>query len=169
MDWGRLPIWSPNGEYLTILNHEANAEEFYLIARDGKEFQRITNFAEDLDHASIPEYTWSPNSDRIAFWLNSEIGDLKDGAQSELAILDIPSGQVTRLCIQGISSIAYEPLSMNHPEPIWSPDGRYIMITQWDDPVAPHKYYVLVVDTETGFVEKISENTAPIGWMTSEP
>jgi Tol biopolymer transport system component len=56
---------------------------------------------------------------------------------------------------------------MNHPEPIWSPDGRYIMFTQWDDPAAPKKYNVLVVDTETGAVEKISENTAPIGWMVN--
>jgi len=58
---------------------------------------------------------------------------------------------------------------MGHPEPIWSPDGRYIMITQWDDPASPKKYSVLVVDPVAGSVQKISENTEPIGWMVSEP
>ena len=168
-DWGRLPNWSPDGQYLSIVNHEGNADEFYLISRDGNEFQRITNFSEELDFVSISESVWSPDSKQIAFWLNTEAGEQKAGAQSELAILDVATMQVTRLCIQGISISAPKPWQMGHPEPIWSPDGKFIMITQWDDPAAPKKYYVLVIDTETGFIEKISENTAPVGWMASEP
>jgi WD40 repeat protein len=168
-DWGRLPSWSADGEYLTIVNHEGNVDEFYLVSRDGNEFQKITNFSQEVSLASVSEYSWSPYSNQIAFWLNTETNELADGAQSELAVLDIPSKQVTRLCIQGISKNAYEPWTMNHPEPIWSPDGRYIMITQWDDPAAPKKYYVLVVDTVTGSLEKISENAAPVGWMSSTP
>jgi hypothetical protein len=166
-EWGRLPRWSQNGEYLTIVNREGNTDEFHLISRDGGEFQKITNLASVFDGATIPDYAWSPNSNKIAFWLNPDAGELKDGEHSELAILDIPSGQVTRLCIQGISSNAHEPWTMNHPEPIWSPDGRYIMFTQWDDPAVPKNYNVLVIDTQTGAVEKISENTAPIGWMVN--
>lgn len=169
VDWGSLPSWSPDGEYLTILNREGSVDNFYLVSRDGKEFQRITDFSSEFDFVSIPGYTWSPDSQQIAFWLQLEEDGQQDGTQSELAILDVSTRQVTRLCIQGISSVAYEPLSMNHPEPIWSPDGRYIMITQWDDPDAPQKYYVLVIDTETGSVEKISENTAPVGWMVNAP
>ena len=167
VNWGSLPTWSPNGEYLTIVNREETVDNFYLVSQDGKEFQRITDFAKEFNFVSIPEYTWSPNNTQIVFWLNLEDDDQQDGAQSELAILDLSTKQVTRLCIQGISSIAYEPLSMNHPEPIWSPDGRYIMITRWDDLADPKKYNVLVVHIETGAVEKISENTAPIGWMTN--
>jgi len=169
VNWGSLPSWSPDGEGLTIVNREGTVDNFYLVSRDGEEFQRITDFASEFDFVSIPEYTWSPDGRRIAFWLKLADDGRQDGAQSELAILDISTRQVTRLCIQGISSIAYEPLSMNHPEPIWSPDGRHIMITQWDDPSAPKKYYVLVVDTVTGSLEKISENTAPIGWMVGTP
>ena len=166
-DWGKLPTWSPDGQFLSIVSHEGNADEFYLISRDGGEFQKITNLSEELNFGSISEVVWSPDSKQIVFWLNTIPGELEDGAQSELAILDIRSRQVTRLCIPGISNYAYEPWSMNHPEPIWSPDGRYIMFTQWDDPAAPKKYNVLVIDTETGNVEKISENTAPIGWMVN--
>jgi Tol biopolymer transport system component len=140
-------------------------DNFYLVSRDGNEFQRITDFAREFNYVSIPEYTWSPDGQRVAFWLKLQDDRQRDGTQSELAILDIPTRQVTRLCIPGISNIAYEPLSMNHPEPAWSPDGRYIMFTQWDDPAATKNYDVLVVDTETGSIEKISENTAPIGWM----
>ncbi len=169
VDWGRLSSWSPSGEYLVIVNQEGNAEEFYLVSKDGPDFQRITDFSKKLKNASVLEYSWSPDSRRIAFWLNTEAGEPQDGAQSELAVLDIASKRVTRLCIQGISKNAYEPWMMNQPEPVWSPEGRYLMITQWDNPAAPTKYYVVVIDAVTGLTEKISENTAPIGWMVSEP
>jgi hypothetical protein len=167
-DWGSLPSWSPDGEYLTILNREGTVDNFYLVFRDGEEFQPITAFASLSDFVSVPEYTWSPNSQQIAFWLKVDDDRQQDGTQSELAVLDIPTRQIKRLCIQGISSNDGEPLSMNHPAPIWSPDGRYIMITQWDDPATPKGYYVLAIDTETGSIEKVSENTAPIGWMTKD-
>jgi hypothetical protein len=164
-DWGRLPFWSPDGEYLTIVNRQENVDEFYLVSRDGHDFQQITDFGREFDYVTISEYSWSPNGERIAFWFNQADVEKKDGAQSELAILDIPSRQVTRLCIQGISTNAYEPWSMNNPEPIWSPDGKYILISQWDDPANPKNYYVLAIDPVSGGVDKISKNTAPIGWM----
>ncbi len=168
-DWGKLPSWSPDGQYLSIVNHEGNADEFYLISRDGNEFQKITNFSEELDFASISESVWSPDSKQLAFWLNTKTGEQEASAQAELAVLDVATRQVTRFCIQGISAFAPRPWIMGHPEPIWSPDGKYIMITQWDDPASPKNYYVLVIDTLTGVVEKISKNTTPIGWMISEP
>ena len=169
VDWGQNPSWSPDGEYLMILNHEGSTDEFYLVSRDGGEFQKMTDFSREFDFVSIPEYTWSPDGKQIVFWLNAEVGEREDGAQSELAVLNVENGQVTRLCIHGISNNAYEPWTMNHPEPIWSPNGKYIMITQWDDPERPQKYNVLVVDPLTGGVDRISENTAPIGWMVNEP
>lgn len=168
-NWGRLPIWSPDGQYLSIVSHEGNADEFYLISRDGNEFQRITNFSEELGVGSVSGSVWSPDSKRITFWLNTEAREQEAGAQSELAILDVATRQVTRLCIQGISVAAVKPWLTGNPEPIWSPDGKYVLFTQWNDPASPQKFYVLVADPVTGAVEKISENTTPIGWMLSDP
>jgi Tol biopolymer transport system component len=167
-DWGRLPQWSLDGENLAIVNREGNVDEFYLVNRNGGEFERITDFASEFDYATIPDYTWSPDGSQIAFWLELDQTNVEDGPQSELAILDIPTRQVTRLCIEGISNNAYEPWVMNHPEIHWSPDGNYIMITTWDDPDNRRNYSVLVVDPLTGAVEEISQNTAPIGWMVKE-
>jgi len=167
-DWGRLPIWSPDGSFLTLINRGGNVDEFYLVSRDGSEFQKITDFAREFNYVSIPEYAWSPDGKQIAFWLSQTDLEKKDGVQSELAILDISSRQVTRLCIQGISTNAYDPW-FGSAELIWSPDGKYILISQWDNPISPKNYGVLAIDPGLGGVDKISTNTAPIGWLIKQP
>ena len=168
-NWGKLPSWSSNGDYLSIVSHEENTDEFYLLFKNDPKFRRVTNFSKEFSFASIPGYTWSPSGNQIAFWLNLESDGNATGTQSELAILDIPSRQVTRLCIQGISAFTFDPVEMTNPDPIWSPDEKYIMITQWDNFESPSKYYVLVVNLENGNIEKFDENLQPSGWMMSNP
>ena len=167
-NWGKLPSWSPNGDYLTIVSREENADEFYFLSKNDREFHQITNFSKEFGFASIPTYTWSPSGNQIAFWLNLKSDGNVAGTESELAILDIPSRQVTRLCIQGISAFTIDPIEMTYPDPTWSPDEKYIMITQWDKVESPDKYNVLIVDSTNGNIENFGENLQPIGWMTKE-
>ena len=174
--WGRLPRWSPDGQNLVLIaSMESKGvpgrDEFFIISRDGPEFKRLTHLTEKLETVHVSEYAWSPDGSQIAFWLNADADDPNlEGTQSELAILDIASGEITKLCIEGISApIRSDPMPlMTRTQPIWSPDGRQIVFTQLN-PSLTNTYDVLVLDLETKTVFKVTSNKQPVGWMVSLP
>lgn len=174
-NWGRLPKWSPDGNYVSIIGNtqpdETTAsEEFYVVSRDGGEFRRLTNFSNTFQQSAIADYSWSPDGKKIAFWSYTGTGDpTAESTQSELMILDITTGEVTNLCIKGISAITHlnDTVLFSHIEPVWSPDRSQIMISQWDITQGQNSknYNVLVVDIPRLTAIKINENKQPAGWM----
>lgn len=177
--WGRLPRWSNSGENLLIIFSEyptrpQDSDEFYLVSQDGT-FQRFTQLTQLYDTVRITEYAWAPNGEKVAFWLNTVAGEFNEEKPlSSLAILDMKTRQVTNLCIQGISAypVINDPniiVPPRHPEfrPIWSPDGKQIMITQ-PDPNNADGYNVVIVDLETKTAWIVDSNKHPIGWMVDE-
>ena len=172
--WGRLPRWSDDGQNLAIVasadaTFSQRKDEFFIVSRDGPEFKRLTHLTEKLEMVHISEYAWSPDGSQIAFWLNTEADDPNlEGTQSELAVLDIASGEITKLCIKGISApIRSDPMPMmTRTQPVWSPDGRQVVFTQLN-PSLTNTYDVLVLDLETKTVFKVTSNKQPVGWMVS--
>jgi len=171
--WGRLPRWSDDGQNLVLVasanpDTTTGQDEFFIVSRDGPEFRRLTTLTEQFDTVHISDYAWSPDGKQIAFWLNTEAEDpTVEGTQSELAILDIETGEITTLCIQGISAKMTHAILITHTQPVWSPDGSQIMFAQ----LASNRlgYNVLVVDLTTNTAFKVTTNKEPIGWMTKEP
>jgi hypothetical protein len=178
-NWGRLPKWSPDGNYVSIIGTakpgEAKAsEEIYIVSRDGGDFKRFTYFSNSFEQSAIADYSWSPDGKKMAFWSYTGAGDPSaEGTQSELMILDVTTGEVTNLCIHGISAVTHlnDVVLFAHLEPIWSPDGNQIMISQWDTAQGQDSknYNVLIVDIPSLTATKINENKQPVGWMILEP
>lgn len=171
--WGRLPRWSDDGEHLVLIASASKAavghDEFFIVSRNGPVFQRLTYLTEQFDTVHISDYAWSPDGKRIAFWLNTKSKNpTLEGTQSELAVVDIQSGEITRLCIEGISAPMRHEIQMTHTQPVWSPDGRQIAFAQLDSSKV-NTYNVMVVDLETQTVFKVATNKEPIGWMIKEP
>lgn len=172
--WGRLPRWSDDGKHLVLiastdLKAAPGHDELYIVSRDGPEFKRLTYLTNQFEKVHISEYAWSPDGTRIAFWLNTTADDsMLEGTQSELAILDIESGEITRLCIEGISAPMRHEIQMTHTQPVWSPDGQQIAFAQLDFS-SVNTYNVMVVDLKTQTAFKVATNQEPIGWMLKEP
>lgn len=171
--WGQLPRWSIDGQHLVLIastnpKTDLGQDEFFIVSRDGPEFKRLTYLTEQFDKVHISEYAWSPDGKRIAFWLNTEAEDpTLEGTQSELAVMDIETGEINRLCIEGISAPMRREIQMTHTQPVWSPDGLQIAFAQLDS-TKVSSYNVLVVDLETQTAFKVAANKEPIGWMLKE-
>jgi len=172
--WGRLPRWSDNGEHLVLIaSADPKAvlghDEFFIVSRDGPHFKRLTYLTKQFDKVHISDYAWSPDGKQIAFWLNTEAEDpALEGTQSELAIVDVDTGEITRLCIEGISAPVWDNIVIRHIQPVWSPDGHQIAFAQFDKSKT-NSYNVLIVDLDTKTVSRVATNKEPIGWMVKEP
>lgn len=164
------PEWSPNGKFFVI---KAKAEsstgepgdEFFIVPRNGPAFRQLTYLGNIYPGVSIGAYSWSPDSERIAFWMKP-----KDAEEYSLTSLDLNSGTITNYCIFGIPFRNNELSSGSHPgpvvgtgKPVWSPDQTQLLISQFDD--ARKHINVIVVDLKLGQAFKIKQDVEPVGWM----
>jgi Tol biopolymer transport system component len=163
--FGYQPKWRPNEDGF-IINLSGDAswnEEFFYIDETG-EINQVTNLNKSGESATIGFFNWSPDGNSIAFWLNlDQVGDYPDiypnspaGYPNRLAILDLINKKVVDTCVPGDLSLSF---------PIWSPDGKYIVIDDYYGPDFPFKGRVFLTDTIKGIAIKIAENVTPIGWM----
>jgi Tol biopolymer transport system component len=94
----------------------------------------------DQYYAKELMYSLSPDERYVAFWLSLS-GDISDPSlSSELSVLDLVTGEVTNLCLM-TSGAAIQP--------IWSPDGNYIIANVNDES------NIVLVDWKNGLVSNI--------------
>ncbi|MGC1374776.1 MAG: hypothetical protein WA821_01045 [Anaerolineales bacterium] len=156
---------SPQAEVLGTLYKNATdglpykgGYELMRVSRDGQA-QRLTTLTTQY-YAGEEAFSLSPDEKHIAFWLVPDYGvDPVWKAPKSLAILDMESGEITDLGIPGgESSVA----------PIWSPDGKYLVVSRLapDGTVDKSTFPdVLLVDLENKQAVRIAENSVVRGWM----
>jgi hypothetical protein len=156
--WNKLPVWSPDGSQFIVMGDD----EFYLVTRDG-EITRVTHLNPGFHPPGNTKinyfadyYSWSPDSQHVAFWLKRSSSD-----SQTLAILDTHTGLVVDTCI----SAGFNPSDIRTlPYPVWSPDGKSLVVAANYQP-AEDSYYAVVVDLNEHTVYKIAENIFPVGWL----
>jgi dipeptidyl aminopeptidase/acylaminoacyl peptidase len=89
-----------------------------VVARADGSHPRVLHRFGDPIHDGPGAATWSPDSTRIAF-----TDDGRDPRDPRLAIVDVESGQLWVL----------DPHSVYDQSPAWSPDGKRLALTQYDD------------------------------------
>ena len=161
------PKWSPDGRYFSIVGSElvTPAQDIYIVKRDGNQFTPLTNLAKLYPKVKIESYGWSPDSSQIAFWARLEDSPAGDN-NSFLFLFDIVTMKITDLCIKGFGN--NPPLgvktSLNlRGQPIWSPDGKKLLITQYD--ANNQEVVVIWIDLENQIAYPIATDLEPIGWM----
>lgn len=162
----QTPKWSPDGSRFILVTYGTSRAvqplrpAFFAVSRDGISNQ-LTRWDPDHQGLNITNYSWSPDGSKVAFWYSRF-----DPFDERLAILDVETGAVSDTCIQGDFGglgTQTEEFSGISQTPIWSPDGRLILV---ENRYAEHKSQLILVDPLRGVSAKIGEDMMPIGWLT---
>ncbi len=163
-DAGSYPLWSPDARQFAVslmypIENENVVMEWFVVSREGR-VERWTRFGEYFTDVRIGAANWSPDGQKLAFWLETT-PNLCPGEHLEfatyLAFLDVATKQVTNTCLPGLSYFAWPP--------IWSLDSRYVVVR--DVNVSPPQVYL--VDYEQGRAYDLTKfvHGKPIGWLVS--
>jgi hypothetical protein len=173
------PRWSPDGAQFVVAADPDFGEyrfgyELFSVSRDGELITPLTNLKAYYPASDMWGYSWSPQGNRIAFWLSTDPDavDGNDHASQRLAVLDLTTQTVTDYCIpldayRGDPFLGTIPFfSSGVTSPIWSPNGQQLIV---ESRYAQDASRVILVDIAHEFAVQIAEITKPEGWMKSGP
>ena len=122
--------------------------EIFLANRDG-ESKRLT-FWTTKEKTTIHSFSWSPNNEYAAFWL--EIGDEKPKWQ--LAVMEIKTGKITNYCIEDEGALNI----------IWNSDSSKLISTISKDDFKNHEFILVDLQSKKATIWSF-ENKIIVGWF----
>ncbi len=156
--FGNEPIWSPDGSQFIVMGDS----EFYRVSRDG-DISRVTHMNPAYDpstrnglHFYSYFYSWSSDGKLVALWL-----ELLGTDSHTLAILDTHTGLITDTCIPWRYDV-----QRRIPYPVWSPDGRSLVV-EANFHQEENGNDVVLVDLKKNAAYKIATNFYPVDWLMS--
>ncbi|PJF28873.1 MAG: hypothetical protein CUN52_11240 [Phototrophicales bacterium] len=169
--------WSSDGRRYAFIMPMMQADEHlssevFLFNPNDRSISQITQLTDEYGAIRInglnpSELSWSPNNQKIAFWV-LPLGDDSPEAPTQTAILhilDVITHDITRYC--GYRAETHTP---NPPKLRWSPDGVYIALGG-NPPNDNRGALLMALHTETGVFHVLSAglastfgNTDVIAW-----
>jgi Tol biopolymer transport system component len=163
--------WSPDEKYVAVVNMRPatspEQKQFLLIGKNGSMTKWVKAINEKV--FALGSYSWSPDSSKIAFWMNTApFVENNDAYRShyELMIFDTTKKTGFSLCVTGIENFDLVP-STYWSAPVWSPDGNQIAFMKLK-PGDNIQYDILVLDLPTNTYRKVAENLELVGWLNTE-
>ena len=157
-----MPKWSPDGSRFVFQGFDSSTDpaniELYEVNRDGHTKQ-LTQLA-PVAYVWESSFSWSPDGRYIAMFLGLQLGVPYE--QARVAVLDTLTLNIIDYCVS-VTFLGDEygggPLV-----PIWSPDGRQLVITDWYE--KDHRHAILV-DIDKNSAVQIADDLEPVGWMVA--
>ncbi|MDA0245468.1 MAG: hypothetical protein OT477_18810 [Chloroflexi bacterium] len=143
--------WSPDGHFLTVISGQLN--QLLFFNREGEKIHQISLPVLDSPSGlTIFNQSWSPNGQYLAFL---RVTSLAGTYEDTLTYIDIQSGQVIDLCVNGRTGF-----------PIWSPDSTKIAFAQQIES-GELPQLISIVDIHSGDVVQLydADGRNLVGWI----
>jgi dipeptidyl aminopeptidase/acylaminoacyl peptidase len=165
-DYGKFLAWSPDGKriaFATQTNKQAHwdayRDEVFTLTEDG-ELAQLTHLSETNNYSYITGLAWSADSHDIAFWVNNTDWE-KGHTGAHLVTLDTYTSEILEYCDIGNSEgLVYIPWG----SPMWSPDGKYLLVNL-ENPNDESHILAVLVEVTTGKTFQVAENYRAVGWL----
>lgn len=129
------PDWSPDGERVVFTTSRDGFQEIYSMRPDGTDLRRLTQNTNQNDLRA----RYSPDGQSIAYMTNYSVGD--------------GTGEIWVMNADGTQPHQITNNNEDDSQPIWSPNGRYIVFT---GRAADTSLDLFVYDFQTGLVRQIT-------------
>jgi Tol biopolymer transport system component len=125
--WAQGPIWSPDGRYLAYRHMDCDAPVFQT---PGSWWDVVISDADGNVVTSFPSegwgISWSPDSTRVAVW-NHWGGEGRNPVWT-IGVYGLKGERQTLLTLPFV-------ISAGEPDPVWSPDGRSLLLGNFEIPL----------------------------------
>ncbi len=174
------PQWAPNAEKYAVVKTgwigaepERIVSDLFIVDKETKLVTR-TKLAQLFPNNDfeIVYWSWSPDSRTIAFWMDvypagfhllDSSERLKIDSEAQLMILDTLTGEITDTCVKGEAYIEAGGNPDYIHAPIWSPDGKSILVEIGNSMKEQSKLIMIDLENLKGY--EIATDTYPFGWM----
>ena len=161
--------WSPDGKQFVTTSPlrisdttgEPDVEELFRFDYDGQMTQ-LTHLSDVYHFVHITEPSWAPDGESIAFWLevSGSADESIDKLPPQLVVLNSNTGEITDLCL----SFGTPFYSAAASAPIWSPDGKYLIV---ETRMSNGKPRINLVNMEENSLLVLQDGFFPVGWVIS--
>ena len=147
------PLWSLDGKDFIIMGiNDQKQVEWFQVTRDGT-IQELTYFGKVLKDAKFEKPSRSWDGRYLSFQLIYNAGK-----NVKYLVLDLKSQSLDGFCIDSVIE-EFGPLQ----PPVWSPDSRYVAITNGVN--TENSGDVILVDVETREAFHIGHDVYARGWI----
>lgn len=152
--------WSRNGRLFAYVSQTAFGAEVFTLNPEVDFATQWTFFADSVrigGQASSGGLNWSPDGNKLAFWVTPLTGDdpAVDTGEAVIHMVDFETGETRRYC--GLSITEHTP---QPPRLVWSPDGTHLAFKA--NPEGDGRGYLLTaLNVATGVYIELSEGIHP--------
>jgi hypothetical protein len=160
-DRGPEVAWLPDGTHVAIIGagkhvepSKVSSEEIFIVDESGRQIRQVTHLSTFYQaNYNLFNPVWSPDGRYIAFW-QKDVNKPTKGLR--LLVVDTQTEQTTSYCTWG------EPKGTRFYGPIWSPNGKQLLI---GDQRVQDTISAVIVDVDTNNAFLVSNDAIPGGWM----
>lgn len=162
-DFGKFHFWSPDDKriaFATNTRQDGRSDDELFILDNTGALMQLTHLSDPKFYSKITGLSWSPNGSQIAYWID-RYNRQSASNNSRLFVTNISTRKSRQFCDFKIPGGDY---FSNMENPIWSPDGKYLLATLTNS-ANEQNTIVIIIDISSGKAYRIGDDFRAIGWL----